>query len=515
MPRRNSKKSYKEKPVQEATRSPRRRRQRDWPSRREVASRQNSLEWGGLIGYLPNPDPVLINIGRDMTVYQDIRHDPHLTAVISSRKAGVKSMLWEIDRGKSKSRQAKAVTLAFKKLDIYRIVNDILDYFLTGLAPTEVMWDKPNEAGLIMPFEVMGKPPEWFMFDGQNVLKFRSQSHPSDGEEIPPRKILLPRHNPTYKNPYGESLLSTVYWPIIFKFGGMKFWVKFAEKYGMPFAVGKAPRSAGQTEFENLADMLLDLVQDSVAAIPDDSKVEFLQAGSKTNSADMYRDLLSFCNMEISKAILGHGAAADSTPGKLGNENSQLNVREDIVNEDKRIVEGCMNELIKWIMEINFGLNLEMPQFTLFQEQDIEKDRAERDKTLADTGQIQFTQQYIDSGYGFKKGDVIVKPAATEEIVTEVVGEKAKAAFAEATKIPKDQAAVDDLIQSYGPADLRKQADFVKPIFKIFQKSNNYSEAMEELINNFEDVHPTELSKMLTQAVFVTELWGRLQSEAP
>ena len=240
-----------ERKVPEATRSPRRRREKDWPSRQEIASRQNSLDWGGLIAFLPNPDPVLLKIGRDMTVYQDILFDSHLTAVISSRKAGVKSMLWEIDRGKSKSRQAKVIEMVFKKkLDIPRIMNDSLDYFLYGLAPLEVMWDRPNDQGLILPFEVMGKPPEWFMYDGNNVIKFRSKNRSIDGEPIPPRKMLVPRHNPSYKNPYGQSLLSVAYWPVIFKLGGWKFWVKFTEKYGSPYAIGKAPRAAGENEFK-------------------------------------------------------------------------------------------------------------------------------------------------------------------------------------------------------------------------------------------------------------------------
>jgi len=514
MTQRNSKGQFIKnqfKASNEATRSRRSRSKGDFPTEAEIASRQNSMDWGGYLEYLPNPDQVLLNIGRDMSVYADIRHDPHLTAVISSRKSGVKSMLWEIDRGKSMSRHAKAVSAVFGKLDVYRIINDILDYFLTGLAPVEVMWDRPNEAGLILPFEVMGKPPEWFMYDGNNVLKFRSISAGLAGEDISNRKIINPRHNPTYKNPYGESLLSTVYWPIIFKFGGLKFWMKFTEKFGQPFAIGKAPRSAGITEFNNLATLLEDLLQDSVAAIPDDSSVEFLEASGKKASSDIYLDLLNFCNAEISKAILGHGSAADSTPGKLGGEDAQLSVRQDIIEEDKRIVESCMNELIKWIMEVNFGVAESIPVFSLHKEQDIEKDRAERDKMLTDTGQIQLTQQYVDSAYGFEKDDIIVKAAATQEIAETVIPEKAKANFAEQISTFKDQAVIDEMLRSISPEELRKQADFVKPIFDLFDKSQNYSEAMEGLIDVFGEVDPEALSKVLERAVFISDIWGRLQ----
>ena len=492
--------------------STRRRSQRFTPDPKEIASRSRSLDWGGLITYLPNPDKVLSNLGRTQRVWDDIKHDPHLTSVISSRKAGVKSMLWEIDRGKSKSRQAKAVINAFKAFDVNRTINDILDYSLTGLAPLEVMWSKPSvNDGFIFPYEVIGKPPEWFMYDGNNILKFRSVSHPSDGEDLPLRKILNPRHNPTYKNPYGQSLLSVCYWPVIFKFGGQKFWLKFIEKFGMPFAVGKIPRSAGQTEFDKMAELLEDLVQDAVAAIPNDAEVEFLEASQGKASSDIYQGMLKFMNMEISKAILGQTLtteAGDKGARALGQVH--FDVRADIILDDQRVVENIMNQLIAWMMFMNFGQTKDLPKFTLYKEQDIEKDRADRDKTLADTGQVQFTQQYMEAAYGFQKGDIIVKPAATQEIVEDTGTEKAKAKFAEQISKFKDQEAVDQLLNSQTDEELQKQVSFMKPIFDIFNESNDYNEALKKLSNIFTELDSSRLEDVLKRAIFVTEMWGRL-----
>jgi hypothetical protein len=34
------------------------------------------------------------------------------------------------------------------------------------------------------------------------------------------------------------------YWPLVFKKGGLKFWLAFTEKFGSAFSVGKLPRSA-------------------------------------------------------------------------------------------------------------------------------------------------------------------------------------------------------------------------------------------------------------------------------
>jgi len=471
----------------------------------EIATRQNSIDWAGVVGYLPNPDPVLFKLGRDMTAYEDIIADPTLNATISQRKSGVKSKLWEIDRGKSKSRQAKVIQECFDSLDIAKIEEDILDYFLTGYSPIEVVWDKPGKNGLIMPKKVEGKPPEWFTFSPDNELRFRSRTNFLYGDPIPPYSILLPRYNPTYKNPYGQSLLSVCFWPITFKTGSLKFWMKFVEKYASPFAIGKLPRSAGEAEYTKLADILDKLVQDACAAIPDDASIDFLTDSQKSASADIYKGMCDFANAEIAKAILGQTLTTEQ--GDRGTQalgTVHQGVAQHIVEEDTRTVENTFNQLIQWIMQINFG-NAEAPKFCLYQEQDVDKTRAERDKLLADTKMVQFSQQYIDSAYGFQKGDVTVTEPKEEPVPMPF------SEFAEGT--PQGQAAVDNLIESFTPEQLEKQADFVKPIVKLFRESNDFDEAMKGLIKIFPDVHPTKLQRQLRNAIFVTEAFGRLEGE--
>ena len=80
----------------------------------EIATRQRSIDFYSLGMYLPNPDPVLKKMGKDIVVYNELLSDGHLGGCVTSREAGVKSLEWEIDRGKSKSRQAKLIDDLFK-----------------------------------------------------------------------------------------------------------------------------------------------------------------------------------------------------------------------------------------------------------------------------------------------------------------------------------------------------------------------------------------------------------------
>ena len=73
-----------------------------------------------------------------------------------------------------------------------------------------------------MPEKVIAKPPEWFCFDDDNNLKFRTKEN-YYGEVVPDKKFLLAQNNPSYNNPYGERTLSRVFWNVTFKKGGLKF----------------------------------------------------------------------------------------------------------------------------------------------------------------------------------------------------------------------------------------------------------------------------------------------------
>jgi phage gp29-like protein len=368
-----------------------------------IASRERSIDFMSAFSlYLPDPDPILKKAGKDIKVYRDLLSDAHAGACALSRKAGVKSLEWELDRGKSKSKQAKLITDLFANLDLDRIIGEILDAAMFGYAPIEIIWEKAGK--YILPSDLAGKPPEWFNFSTDNELQFRTKEKWT-GEPVPPRKFLLPRYNPTYDNPYGERVLSRCFWPVTFKRGGIKFWVVFTEKYGMPYAIGKHPRGANEQERNDMLNMLERMVQDAIAVIPDDSSVDFLEAGTRSASADIYEKLLTFSNMEISKAILGQTLTTEmQSVGSYAAAQVHLEVREEIVDADKRLVENTLNTLIRWIYEINFS-DSGFPMFSMYEEEDVDKTLAERDKILVDSG-VKFTRQYWLRTYKFDEEDI-------------------------------------------------------------------------------------------------------------
>jgi len=464
----------------------------------EIATRKRALNFYSLANILPDPDIVLRKQGKDVRVYKELLCDPHVFACVQSRKSGVLSLEWEINRGLDKDEKAEAIENLLKQLDIHKLISDILDATQFGFQPLEIIW-KRDKSGYILPEKIVAKPPEWFCFDDNNTLKFRTKEN-YYGEELPNKKFLLAQNNPSYNNPYGERTLSRVFWPVTFKKGGLKFWVIFTEKYGMPHLIGKHPRGATKEETNTLADMLEEMVQDAIAVIPDDSSVE-IQEANKSSSAAIYEQLIDKMNAEISKAILCQTLTTEiGSNGSYAASNTHFAIRQDIIDADKKLVESVINQLIRWIYEINFS-TADIPVFEMYAPEDVDLTLAQRDKILSDTG-VKFTKEYFIKNYGLEDEDFDIRedilPTATPNF----------SEFKEETPIVQGQKQIEDLFKFLSETELSKQAqNMLSPLISLIENCEDYEEAYELLTDK--NLKSKKFEQSLQKAMFLCELQGR------
>lgn len=369
---------------------------------RVIASRANAIDYWAFMHYLPNPDPVLKKMGKDISAYREILSDSHVGGCVRRRKAAIKGLEWRITPTGNENTD-EILTALFDRLPLSHIISQILDATLFGYQALEVMWESEN--GLLLPTAIVGKPQEWFVFDEENQLKLRTKEN-FNGEELPPYRILLATQNATYINPYGLGDLSLCFWAATFKKGGFKFWLEFAEKYGTPWLVGKYPRSAQAHEIDELLDSMEKMLGTAVAAIPDDSSIGMLESSSKGGSSQVFDDFLRYCKSEIAIAILGQNQTTEAEANRAS-ATAGLEVTRDIRNDDASLVEGVFNQLLAWICELNFSVDT-LPTFELFEQENIDKLQAERDKLLTEMG-VGFTEQYIHRTYGFEEGDIVMQ----------------------------------------------------------------------------------------------------------
>ncbi|MFN3307304.1 MAG: DUF935 family protein [Candidatus Kapaibacteriota bacterium] len=313
-----------------------------------------------LTNLLPNPDSILRKIGRGIEIYRELKNDAHVWSCIQSRKSGTLSLPWQIEQNGCDDVVFHLVSSVFEKLDVYQIESDILEAPLFGFQPIEIIWSIENN--YIVPKELKARPQEWFAFDNSGNLLFKGRFG-DEYTKVPMCKVINVQHEASAINPYGHALLAKCYWPVTFKNGGLRFWVNFTEKYGMPILIGQYQRGATNEEIQQLAQDLDSLYEDAILVAPMDVKLELHEA-NRSSSVDLYLELIRFANNEISKAILSQTLTTELEGGSYAASQTHFQIRKEIILADSRLVQNAFNQLIRYIVELNFDTQ-SFPKFRL------------------------------------------------------------------------------------------------------------------------------------------------------
>lgn len=448
---------------------------------------------------LPNPDPILKAIGKDISTYRDLRADPQIAGNIRRRKGAVKALKHGFNDGLARTGSAQVCERIFARLNIDTIISEVLDATSYGYQPLEVVWGTGLD--YLIPVEVVGKPPEWFCFDTDNKLRLRTRKSPVYGELLPDRKFLLCRQDATFDNPYGIADLSLCFWATTFKKGGFKFWVTFTEKYGSPWIIGKHPRNTPESETDDLLDKLDRMVMDAVAVIPDDSSVEIKEAAGKSASADVYERFLMFCRSEVNYALLGQNQSSEADSNRASSQ-AGLEVTKDIRDSDKKLVEGAINTLIRWIWDFNFN-ETECPVFSMWEQESVDEVLAKRDKTLVDAG-AKFTNAYFRRTYGLQDGDLVEVKTTGDALNTESGGQLVGFSEHKPAPLTHDVLLADRLSVEATPA----WNGILQHIGRLVERAESLEALRDDLLASFADLPQDKLVAVMELGFTAAHLAG-------
>ena len=372
----------------------------------DFATRDKMAVYEQLFTALPDPDKILADNNYDYTILRDLLSDAHLMATIQQRKMQVMQMGWEVEYEQKKYPEVKQRAIEIMRdLPLGDIMSNILDAVLFGFSVGEIVWKA--EGNEIYPMDVIGKPPEWFIFNRQNELMLRKKVHGyylfEEGEKLPDYKFLLAQYQSTYTNPYGEKVLSRCYWPVTFKRGGIEYWQLMMERFGMPYLIGRYASGATQAEKDALLEDLTQMVKDSISVFEDGKEIEIKESPSY-NVGGLYNNLVNFHNKEISKAVLTVTLTTETD--KVGSYKA-AEIHKDMLNylgiTDKKIVEKALNTLLNYYTILNYG-NIPSPRVKLNKKESVVPQSAERDKILKEMG-VQFSKEYFKKKYNLNEGD--------------------------------------------------------------------------------------------------------------
>ncbi|GJQ23584.1 hypothetical protein BIY37_04730 [Candidatus Brocadia sapporoensis] len=496
-----------------------------------------------------NPDSLLRleGSGKGIEVYEDLLRDSEVSSALQTRKLAVVGKEWEIIPASDDPEDVKIadfvkdVFLGFGYDDTRR---SLLSGIVLGYKPAEILWEYSE--GDVWIKDVVGKASRRFVFGLDGNLRLLTLQNMIEGEELPERKFIVYRNVSDNGSYYGDGLGRNLYWPVWFRKNGIKFWAIFCDKFGSPTAIGKYPPGTPKEQQDKLLDAVEAIQQESGIKIPDTMTIELLEA-ARTGSINTYETFCAYMDKTISKVLLGHSAATESTPGRLGNEQQSVDIRKDYIKADADSLCECQNKtLIPWLVDYNFPNVKAYPKVWIRTEEEKDlKPLADRDLILVRDLRLPVTKRYFYETYGIPQpedGDELVEMPQTQPPLFPFVngerqpplspfikGDLQNQQFGE-SRCPHcfagnnssyqrdrglfpDQQTIDDTIESLKPADLQKQMEGVlKPIIDMIRSGLDYNKILENLAEAYPDMEDKGLDDMLTRAIFVSELWGKLNA---
>lgn len=365
------------------------------------------------------------------------------------------------------------------------ILSQILDTHLYGLNPFEINWEVEN--GIFIP-KLINRDYRDFEYNAEGKLEFIGNGFK---QEIPDKKLVYGIFNQSWRNLYGESSLKKLYFSIKIKNAGMEFWIRFLERFGDPWAIGKT-----DDDPQSLAYELYNMLNGSSAVISKDEEISLVQPSSNVS----FKEIVEFCDSQIRSFLLGANLSGYVSGGSYAATNTHNAIREEIALSDERILLYLCNKTIAYFCELN-GIT-DAISLSLFDEGNPKNDLSLRDKTIFEMG-YQPTKEYIEKTYNIE------------------VEEKESVHFANSTLNPylipfkkplkegiKDNPAFKDNIEQF--IEGLEFQDF--DILKIIKGAKNFEEAMEKIQNAANGEQLEFLEEQFARAIANAKIYGALNA---
>lgn len=342
---------------------------------------------------MPNPDTVLRGMGKAEQVYFSIMQDAHVIGDVRSIRGSFRSQEFRLVAGNEDDSKSVAAKELCEQWMASRPPNAIADWLevmwqmssaiFSGYRAHEVVWGMEN--GKYLPTQVIDRPSRRFVFNagGEPLLISRENMM---GAPFEPYRFVISRHMADSANPYGVALMSSCFWPWTFKTGGWRYFVKYCERHGLPWPVGRYPMGTTDTEIDSLERAIADMVEAGYVVAPEGTGLELL-VPSSSGSMLPQQALIELANREMSKALTGQAMVAElnGVGSRAAAETAQK--RQNTINDSDRDISATgVGQILANITLFNFGDGVAPPKVEYFSTENAGKDRAEVYQIAADMG---------------------------------------------------------------------------------------------------------------------------------
>ena len=485
----------------------------------EIATASKDIDiFAGWINRLENPDPTLRTEsgGKGIKLYDEVKRDCHAGSVLQTRYLAVIGKPWKVIPAESGSDEPDAkneeiagfVAKTLKAANFEQGMQELLQAILYGFYPAEIIWKATNDGIRIS--KIRSKHPRRFSFTIDRELRLLTPADMIEGEPVSDRKFIVFNYGSS-DNPYGEGLGQSLWWPIWFKKHGIKFWIIFLEKFGMPTAVGKYPTGTDPTQQQALLDAIDAIQNETGVKIPDTMAIELLEATRSGNVT--YESLCDYMDRQISKRVLGQTLTTEvKGEGSYAASQTHNEVRQDIIEADAGLLCECLNEtLIPWIVDYNFPGVTEYPQLEIRVEE--EKNMlplAERDEILINKIGLPVGEKYFYDTYG------IPRPEDDAELVKSRdqgagIRDQGAGSRDQGNEFAEELDIVDIYTERSEDDGSELLDGLVEPVRSLVENAKSFEEIRDGLIELGQDMDVSEIGNLMQRAFTAAELAGRYE----
>ncbi|NGZ07253.1 MAG: DUF935 family protein [Magnetococcales bacterium] len=372
------------------------------PLLHEVATtadgRDITRDFGALLPTLLPQDTVLRDRGGDYTLYEDVLRDDQVASTFQQRRMAVTSAEWGVRPGGSDRASRMAADFVLEMLHQVGwdgVTDKMLYGVFYGFAVAECLWGQ--EGSRITLEQIKVRKQRRFAFDAAHRLLLLTRDQPH-GARMPERKFWHFQAGADHDDePYGLGLAHWLYWPVFFKRNGLKLWMIFMDKFGMPTAMGRYPANATEEEKRRLMMALRAIQTDSGIIVPEGMSVELIEASRGGQVS--YEQFLDRMNAAIAKVTLSQTLTTDAGGGQY-RADVHKHVRNEVVKADADLICDSFNRsVVEWLVAWNFP-DARRPQVwrRVSEDKDL-RPLAERDRMLFAMG-LRPTEAYIRTTYG-------------------------------------------------------------------------------------------------------------------
>lgn len=354
-----------------------------------------------MLSKMPDLDEVLKSAGIQRHKLSVLLYDDEIAQACETRSDAAAAVPMRLEPSEGKPAELLAEIL---KPVLSGAINTIIKGRWFGYSVMEAVYYKRADGITALSF-LGEKPMQWFEPKNDGRLVFFPNNGAGGGQGIEVNqqyKFFLTRNRATYENPYGEALLSRLYWPWYFRTQGWKFWGKFLERFGTPLMVGKS------SDPKKMVNALLSAHSQAVLGVGPDDSVETV--GATANNGESFDRFESAVIRRIQKVILGQTLTSGTDGGSGNRALGQVHetVRMDKRNSDIQLIEDTMQRVVSALCLLNGWAE---HKITFADGVGLEKDRSERDKNLYTVG-VRFEPQYFEDNYDLRGEDFTMSSEA-------------------------------------------------------------------------------------------------------